>query len=109
MSRSHGNKISARPLRSSEEFGICDDRPNGKRDRRRPSTQTVEVVPSRFVGITYDPLTGYFEALGFQATSRLDLIDAIIGGWLQTETVREVLGGIWEAQQSESTAIAEAA
>lgn len=107
--RSHGNKISPRPLRSSEEFGICDDRPNGRRDRRRPSTQTVELVPARFVVISYDPITGYFDALGFRATSRLDLIDAIIGDWLRTESVREVLGGTWEPHQSESTDIVEAA
>jgi hypothetical protein len=108
-SMSHRNKTSSRPLCSSEEFIIRDDRPNEKRDRRRPSIQTLEVAPSRFVDITYDPLTGYFDALGFQATSRLDLLDAILGDWLQTQTVREVLGGTWEPHQSESADIAEAA
>jgi hypothetical protein len=41
----------------------------------------VEVLPDRFVDITFDVATRQYTALGLRAPSRLQLIDVILDEW----------------------------
>jgi hypothetical protein len=66
---------SSRPYTSSENFEIGDKR------KHRSATQTVEVLPERFVEVTFDPSTRQYIALGLRAQSRLELIDLILDDW----------------------------
>ena len=66
---------SGRPYISSENFEIGDIR------RHRSATQAVEVLPERFVEVSFDPSTRQYMALGLWAPSRLQLIDLILDDW----------------------------
>ena len=78
---------SGRPYISSENFEIGDKR------KHRSATQTVEVLPERFVEIAFDSSTRQYIALGLRAPSRLQLIDLILDDW---QWLREAPMPEWE-------------